>query len=77
MMAEEDGARLGVREGDRVRVETEIGAMEVEAAFVPIRAGNLAMYYPEANVIVPRKLDASSKTPAFKSIAARLHRVSR
>ena len=77
MMAEEDGARLGVREGDRVRVETEIGAMEVEAAFVPIRAGNLAMYYPEANVIVPRKLDPSSKTPAFKSIAARLHRVSR
>lgn len=74
MMAAEDGARLGVREGDRVRVETEVGAMEVEAAFVPIRAGNLAMYYPEANAIVPRKLDPSSKTPAFKSIAARLRR---
>jgi anaerobic selenocysteine-containing dehydrogenase len=74
MMAAEDGARLGVREGDRVRVETEVGAMEVEAAFVPIRAGNLAMYYPEANAIVPRRLDPSSKTPAFKSIAARVAR---
>jgi hypothetical protein len=30
------------------------------------------MYYPEANAIVPRKVDAASGTPAFKSIAARL-----
>jgi molybdopterin-dependent oxidoreductase alpha subunit len=74
MMAEEDATRLGIREGDRVRVATEIGAMEVEAAFVPIRAGNLAMYYPEANAIVPRKLDPKSKTPAFKSMSARLER---
>jgi molybdopterin-dependent oxidoreductase alpha subunit len=74
MMAAEDAARLGIAEGDRVVVETDTGALEVSAAIVAIRAGNLAMYYPEANAIVPRRLDARSKTPAFKSVAARLRR---
>jgi hypothetical protein len=26
------------------------------------------MYYPEANVLVPRHADPLSKTPAFKSV---------
>ena len=26
------------------------------------------MYYPEANVLVPRDVDPRSKTPAFKSV---------
>ena len=26
------------------------------------------MYYPESNVLVPRRLDPLSKTPAFKNI---------
>jgi anaerobic selenocysteine-containing dehydrogenase len=72
MMAAEDAARLGVAEGDRVVVETEAGRLEVSAAIVAIRAGNLAMYYPEANALVPRRLDPRSKTPAFKSVVARV-----
>jgi hypothetical protein len=46
--------------------------MTVKAAIVDIRAGNLAMYYPEANVLVPRRLDPVSKTPSFKGVAAKL-----
>jgi hypothetical protein len=46
--------------------------MSVAVAIAPIRAGNVAMYYPEANVLVPRKLDPESKTPAFKSVPARV-----
>ena len=72
MMAPADAARLGVADGDRVVVATEVGRLEVSAALVDIRPGNLAMYYPEANVLVPRRLDARSKTPAFKSVAARV-----
>ena len=33
-----------------------------------IRPGNAVMYYPEANVLVPRDVDPRSKTPAFKSV---------
>jgi anaerobic selenocysteine-containing dehydrogenase len=33
-----------------------------------IRTGNAAMYYREANVMIPRDVDPQSKTPAFKSV---------
>ena len=46
-----------------------------DVAIVDIRPGNLAMYYPEANAIVPGRVDAQSRTPAFKSVAARLAKV--
>ncbi len=72
MMAVEDAERLGVAEGDLVWVTTAIGRLKVTATLAPIRAGNLAMYYPEANVLVPRRLDPRSKTPAFKSVPARV-----
>jgi molybdopterin-dependent oxidoreductase alpha subunit len=72
MMAAADAARLGVGEGARVVVETEAGTLEVSAALVDIRPGNLAMYYPEANALVPRRIDPRSKTPAFKSVVARV-----
>jgi len=74
MMSAADAARLGVAEGERVVVETEVGRLEVSVAIVDIRAGSLAMYYPEANAIVPRRLDARSRTPAFKSVAVRVRR---
>jgi len=36
--------------------------------YADIRAGNALMYYPEANVLVPRYADPLSRTPAFKSV---------
>ena len=33
-----------------------------------IKPGNALMYFPEANVLVPRTLDPQSKTPAFKAV---------
>lgn len=33
-----------------------------------IRAGNALMYFPEANVLVPRAVDGLSRTPAFKKV---------
>jgi molybdopterin-dependent oxidoreductase alpha subunit len=75
MMSEADGAALGLREYDPVDVVTSTGRMRVVAAFIDIPPGNLAMYYPEANAIVPRRIDSESGTPAFKSILARLEPV--
>lgn len=72
MIAEADARRLGLTEGTRVRVVSAAGKMEASVAIVDIRAGSLAMYYPEANVLVPRRLDRESGTPAFKSIAVKL-----
>lgn len=72
MMSDEDARRLNVREGDPVSVETETGKLAVVVSIADIRPGNLAMYYPEANVIVPRRVDAASGTPAFKSVVVRV-----
>ncbi len=72
MMARADAERLGVGEGDRVTVKTEAGSLPARVALVDIRPGNLAMYYPEANVLVPRRVDEASGTPAFKSVLARV-----
>jgi len=72
MMAGADAQRLGVDEGDRVTVQTETGSLPATVALVDIRPGNLAMYYPEANALVPRRIDEASGTPAFKSVVARV-----
>ncbi len=69
MMAHDDVERLGLREGDKVTIRSTTGSLDVVIAEVDIRPGNVAMYYPEANVLVDRKIDAESLTPAFKSVA--------
>jgi hypothetical protein len=46
--------------------------MNVRIAIVEISQGSAAMYYPEANAIVPRRIDPKSLTPAFKSVAVRI-----
>jgi molybdopterin-dependent oxidoreductase alpha subunit len=72
MMAPQDVARLGLREGDAVMVRTSTGSLDVVIAEVDIRPGNVAMYYPEANVLVDRIIDPESLTPAFKSVSVQI-----
>ncbi len=70
-----DAAVRGIREGDAVRVSSDAGSMTVSAAVVDIARGALAMYYPEANQLVPARLDPESRTPAFKSVPVTLVKV--
>ncbi|MEX2169331.1 MAG: FdhF/YdeP family oxidoreductase [Pirellulales bacterium] len=67
----DDLARLNLADGDLVTVHGPAGSMpRIRATkFDAIRPGNVAMYYPEANVLVSRHLDPASKTPAFKCVA--------
>ncbi|RIK80986.1 MAG: histidine kinase [Planctomycetota bacterium] len=70
----EDIARLGLRAESRVAVSSEAGRMPgvLLRAFDRIKPGNALMYYPEANVLVPRTVDPLSRTPAFKSVLVRV-----
>ncbi len=72
MMSPVDARRLNLAEGQAVDVSTETGTMRVRVSITDIAPGSLAMYYPEANLLVPQHLDPESKTPAFKSIPAHL-----
>ncbi|MEQ1821564.1 MAG: FdhF/YdeP family oxidoreductase [Fimbriimonadaceae bacterium] len=62
-----DIARLGLKEDQPVQVRNAVGEMVVMVRALDIAAGCAAMYYPEANELVPRTLDPRSKTPAFKN----------
>lgn len=70
----DDIARLGLAADRRVTVRSSAGALPniLVRAYPDIKPGNALMYYPEANVLVPRTVDPSSRTPAFKGIAIRL-----
>jgi anaerobic selenocysteine-containing dehydrogenase len=72
MLSAADGAMLQLGESDPVTVVSEVGRMEVVVSFADLPPGNVAMYYPEANVLVPRRIDPSSGTPAFKSVIVRI-----
>jgi molybdopterin-dependent oxidoreductase alpha subunit len=64
-----DMERMKLHRDQRVTVRSAVG--ELRARLVrpyDVRAGNAVMYYPEANVLVPRDVDPRSKTPAFKSV---------
>jgi molybdopterin-dependent oxidoreductase alpha subunit len=65
----DDMQRMGLAPNQAVTVRSAVG--ELRRRLVrpyDIRRGNAAMYYPEANVLVPRDVDPQSKTPAFKSV---------
>jgi molybdopterin-dependent oxidoreductase alpha subunit len=61
--------RLGLCTDQRVTVRSAVGELRGQLVRpYDVRAGNAVMYYPEANVLVPRDVDPRSKTPAFKSV---------
>jgi molybdopterin-dependent oxidoreductase alpha subunit len=70
LMHPDDVRRLGLQENQRITVHSEAGQMPniLVRPYAEIRAGNALMYYPEANVLVPRVTDPLSRTPAFKGV---------
>jgi molybdopterin-dependent oxidoreductase alpha subunit len=73
LMSPVDIAGLGLRENDAVTVRSDAGEMRsVLVRRAAIRAGNAAMYYPEANALVPRRVDERSRTPSFKNVRVRV-----
>jgi len=68
LMHPDDLSRLGLSEDQWVEVRSETGAMHALARPFDIARGCALMYYPEANVLVPRGVDRRSRTPGFKSV---------
>lgn len=67
-------AGLGVADGQRVRVTGPAGTMPFvrAVAFDRLRQDCAAMYFPEANVLMDRRVDPRSRTPAFKAVPVRI-----
>ena len=68
-MNKNDMTALGLPENNQVTVKNTTGMMIGQKAVAyPIKEGNIMMYYPESNILVPRNSYPQSKTPSFKSI---------
>jgi molybdopterin-dependent oxidoreductase alpha subunit len=70
LMHPDDIRRLGLAPDQPIVVRSEVGEISgfLARSYDAIKPGNALMYYPEANVLVPRTLDPQSKTPAFKAV---------
>jgi molybdopterin-dependent oxidoreductase alpha subunit len=75
LMNPEDIRRMGLTRDQPVTVRSLVGELRHRLVRpYDIHPGNAAMYYPEANVLVPRDVDPQSKTPAFKSVLVQVLR---
>ncbi|MFQ5414824.1 MAG: FdhF/YdeP family oxidoreductase [Phycisphaerae bacterium] len=74
LMNTADIDRFGLAADQRVVVRSAVGELNgIIVRPYAIRAGNAAMYFPEANVLVPRAVDTESRTPAYKAVMVTVH----
>jgi len=75
LMNSADISQLGLKEDEEVTVASEIAQMgPVRVRSFDVRAGNALMYFPEANILVGRKIDPASRTPSFKNVRVKVSR---
>ena len=73
LMNASDIARMGLERDQRVDVSNTVGSLSgILVREFDIALGCAAMYFPEANILVPRDRDPRSKTPSFKSAVVTL-----
>src|SRR4029077_14559117 len=64
----DDAARLGLRDGDRVRLRSEVGEWVGVARPAPMKERHLQTYWPETNVLISRRFDPVSGEPEYNAI---------
>ncbi len=63
-----DIGRLGLADGDVVTLVSEVGRMVATLCEADIRPGVLQAYWPECNVLIPRRVDPRSEEPDYNCI---------
>jgi molybdopterin-dependent oxidoreductase alpha subunit len=64
----EDAAILGLAEGSRVRLESEIGSYEGTTRLIDISPGCVQGYWPEVNCLIPQCWDPLSLEPDYNCV---------
>lgn len=77
LMNPDDIKHLSINAEDKVNIRSPYGEMnDVKVFAFDIPRGNVLAYYPEANVLIGLGQDPRSKTPAFKSVAVAITKIS-
>jgi anaerobic selenocysteine-containing dehydrogenase len=66
LLNDDDARRLGVADGALVTLRSDHGEMAARVHVAPIRTGNVQVFFPEGNVLLPAGVrDAASKVPDY------------
>jgi predicted molibdopterin-dependent oxidoreductase YjgC len=76
LIAPADAARLAVYDGDPVRLRSEVGEWTGIARLAPMKERHLQTYWPETNVLIPRRFDPVSGEPDY-NVMVTVERVGR
>ena len=69
LISNEDRDKLGLRDGDRVRLRSEVGSLEGRIKSAPITPGNLQVHWPEGNAIIQRgRRDPRCGIPDYNAV---------
>jgi molybdopterin-dependent oxidoreductase alpha subunit len=65
-----DMSALGIRDGDPIVVESDVGQMPAHARSGPCRRQHVQAFWPEGNVLVGRRYDRDSGEPDYSTTVA-------
>ncbi len=66
-ISSEDAEQLGLSDGDRVKLRSQIGEMSGVVEIAPVKPGTLQAYWPEANVLIQYRFDPLSGEPDYNT----------
>jgi anaerobic selenocysteine-containing dehydrogenase len=71
LMSRHDAERLGLRDGDPVRLASRSGAYTGRARTCEMKPGNLEVHWPEGNVLLCREeIDIASHEPDYNAVVS-------
>ncbi len=70
LIHEDDAARIGVGDGDAIQLRSEVGEWVGTARIAPMKPRHLQAYWPEVNVLIPRRFDPDSGEPDYNAMVA-------
>lgn len=70
LLDQRDMRELGLSEGDRVLVKSEVAVMDATVRSGPCRRGHVQGFWPECNVLLSRRYDPASGEPDYNTPVA-------
>ncbi|HLG18348.1 MAG TPA: FdhF/YdeP family oxidoreductase [Bdellovibrionota bacterium] len=64
-----DADRLGLQEGEKIRLRSDVGQMDGTCRIAPIPPRNVQVHWPEGNVLIARRYDPVSFEPDYNAVA--------
>ncbi|MBI1785295.1 molybdopterin-dependent oxidoreductase, partial [Candidatus Sumerlaeota bacterium] len=75
LIAEADALRLGVQDGNRIRLRSELGELTGLAQIADVHPGTVQAFWPEANRLIAQEFDPISNVPDYNAFV-RIERIS-